>query len=78
MTDRFFAPRHDFADTLVLHGPRLPWALPGALKKVTAPVDIDPLEQMALTDRADWALLRLVGCAALATLVLALASSLRA
>lgn len=69
MIDRFFAPRHDFADTLVLRGAT------GAF--VTAPVDIDPLEQMALTDRADWALLRLIGCATLATLVLALASSLR-
>jgi hypothetical protein len=70
MTDRFFSPRRDFADTLALRRPGLPW--------VTAPADIDPLEQMARADRADWALLRLVACAALATLVLALAGSLRA
>ncbi len=36
----------------------------------------DPVEQMALADRADWMLLRLVLCAATATLMLALASSL--
>jgi hypothetical protein len=36
----------------------------------------DPVEQMASADRADWLLLRLVLCAASATLVLALASSL--
>lgn len=36
----------------------------------------DPIEQMALADRADWMLLRLVLCAATATLVLAVASSL--
>lgn len=41
------------------------------------PLDaLDPVEQMALADRADWMLLRLVLCAASATLVLALASSL--
>lgn len=37
----------------------------------------DPLVQMAQADRADWALMRLVLCAALATLLLALAGSLR-
>jgi len=36
----------------------------------------DPLEQIALADRADWLLLRLVLCTATATLLLALASSL--
>jgi hypothetical protein len=38
----------------------------------------DILEQMAVADRADWVLLRLVLCAAGATLLLALASSLGA
>lgn len=37
---------------------------------------IDPLEQIAEADSADLKLLRLVGCAALATLVMAVASSL--
>jgi len=37
---------------------------------------LDPVEQMALADRADWMLLRLVLCAAAATLLLAVASSL--
>jgi hypothetical protein len=36
----------------------------------------DAEEQLALADRADWMLLRLVLCAATATLLLALASSL--
>ena len=41
------------------------------------PLDaLDPVEQMALADRADWMLLRLVLCAAAATLLLAVASSL--
>ena len=38
--------------------------------------NLDPVEQMALADRADWMLLRLVLCAAAATLLLAVASSL--
>lgn len=38
--------------------------------------NIDPLEQIAQADSADLRLLRLVGCAALATLVMAVASSL--
>ena len=38
----------------------------------------DVFEQMAVSDRADWGLLRLVLCAAGATLLLALASSLGA
>jgi hypothetical protein len=37
---------------------------------------IDPIEQIALADRADWMLLRLVLCAAAATMLLAVASSL--
>ena len=36
----------------------------------------DPIELMARADRADWALLRLVLCAATAIFVLALACSL--
>lgn len=41
------------------------------------PLDsLDALEQMALAERADWLLLRLVLCAAVATLLLALATSL--
>lgn len=38
----------------------------------------DPLEQMRLDDRADWALLKLVVCASVATLALAVASTLPA
>ena len=38
--------------------------------------DQDLLEQLNLADRADWLLLRLVGCTALATLLLAAAISL--
>ena len=38
--------------------------------------EIDPIEQMAAQDRADWTLLRLVLCTALATLLLAAASTL--
>jgi hypothetical protein len=38
--------------------------------------EIDPLAQMALAEAADRGLLRLVVCAACATLMLALASSL--
>lgn len=39
-------------------------------------LDIDPLEMLQVADRADWALLRMVACVALATLVLAAACSL--
>lgn len=35
----------------------------------------DPLEQMARDDREDWALLRLVLCVAVATVLMAVASS---
>ena len=38
--------------------------------------ETDPIELFALADRADWALLRMVSCVAIATLVLAAASSL--
>jgi hypothetical protein len=37
---------------------------------------LDPLEQMSRADAADWTLLRLVLCAAAATLALAVAASL--
>ena len=36
----------------------------------------DPLEQMRRDDRADWGLLRLVVCVAVAVLVLAVAAAL--
>lgn len=36
----------------------------------------DPLEQMARDDREDWALLRLVVCVAVATVAMAIASTL--
>lgn len=36
----------------------------------------DPLERMALDDREDWALLRLVVCVAIATVAMAIASTL--
>jgi hypothetical protein len=35
----------------------------------------DPIEQMALDDREDWILLRLVVCVAVATVLLAAAST---
>ena len=38
--------------------------------------DCDPQELLTLSDHADWVLLRLVSCSALATLVLATAISL--
>ncbi len=44
---------------------------------LSLPLDpFDALEQMARADQADWVLLRLVLCAAGATLLLAVASSL--
>jgi hypothetical protein len=36
---------------------------------------LDPLEQMARDDRDDWVLLRLVVCVAVATMALAIAST---
>lgn len=62
-----YLKRADFSDTLVL--PQSPFAAAPAA---------DPIEQMVLADRADWALLRLVLCASVATLLLALATSLHA
>lgn len=50
---------------------------PAPLQRVS-PRHPDPLEQMLLDDRADWALLKLVLCAAIATLALAVASTLPA
>ena len=47
-----------------------PFALPAS-----ALDDQDLVEQLGLADRADWLLLRLVGCTALATLLLALTVS---
>jgi hypothetical protein len=61
--------RPDFSDTLALRG--------GATAFGPHWAGTDPIEQMAQSDRADWVLLRLVCCATLATLVLALASTLR-
>lgn len=40
------------------------------------PRRVDPLEQMRLDDHADWELLRLVVCVAVATLALAMASTM--
>lgn len=59
------AIRHEFADTVT--------ALPGQRPLVLA---FDPIEQIVRAEREDWTLLRLVLCAATATMVLALASSL--
>ena len=67
-----FASRNhplDFADTRLDRGFSVPNF--GRLEN-----SIDPMEQIAHAERADLKLLRLVGCAALATLVMALASSL--
>jgi hypothetical protein len=47
-----------------------------ALPALTRPAESDPLKQMAMADAADRGLLRLVACAAVATLVLAAAASL--
>lgn len=59
----FKSRRIDFADTLVR-------AAPGPH---TAS---DPLQALLAAERADWVMLRLVACTALATLVLGLAGSL--
>jgi hypothetical protein len=64
-------PRRDFADTLTASAEG-PWAW-AALSRHEG---IDANELMASTDAADSHLLRLVVCAAVATLLLALASSL--
>jgi hypothetical protein len=66
-----FASRNhllDFADTRLDRGFSVPNF--GRLE------NIDPLEQIAHAESADLRLLRLVVCAALATLLMALASSL--
>ena len=64
----YFVPA-DFSDTL---------AAPASWG-VGAKMDpLDPLVQMAAADHADWTLLRLVLCSAVATVVLAVASSLNA
>ncbi len=61
--------RHDFADTRAATEPW--WALSAFARLETA----DAAEQMAFADAADRSLLRLVSCAAVATLLLAVASS---
>ena len=66
-------PRRDFADTLAA-GTDGPWAWT-ALSRHEA---IDAAELSATSDADDRHLLRLVVCAAAATLLLALASSLGA
>ena len=66
-------PRRDFADTLTASADS-PWAW-AALSRHEG---IDAAELMVSTDAADRHLLRLVICAAAATLLLALASSLGA
>ena len=63
--DRNNFTRHEFADTVTATVTPRPLALM-----------LDPLEQMLRAERDDWTLLRLVLCTSMATLVLALASSL--
>ncbi len=58
--------RPDFADTL---------AVPSAPPRPRAE-RLDPIEQLALADQADWTLLRLVVCAGSAILLLGTACSL--
>jgi hypothetical protein len=69
MTPTHLSQRQDFSDTLALRS--------GTSAFASSWANADPIEQMAQSDRADWVLLRLVCCATLATLVLALASTLR-
>ncbi len=64
-------PLHDFADTLAAGADSVLTLAPFARWD-----SVDAQEQLAQSDRADRSLLTLVGCAAAATLVLALASSL--
>lgn len=69
-----FASRNhhlDFADTRFESGLTVP-----NFTRFDRQPNFDPLEQIVQADRADGKLLRLVGCAALATLVMAVASSL--
>jgi len=67
------SPRRDFADTLAA-GTDVPWAW-AALSRHEG---VDAAELSASSDAADRHLLRLVMCAAAATLLLALVSSLGA
>jgi hypothetical protein len=75
-----FAHHHhrlDFADTrLNAAGAGERRASPRPARGREAQPGFDPLEQIAQADAADLQLLRLVGCAALATLLLALACAL--
>jgi len=57
--------RPDFADTVTALSPQRPLAMM-----------LDPIEQVIRAEQQDWALLRLVLCAATATMLLALASSI--
>lgn len=65
---------HDFADTLLAHSPGddKPEARPSWGAAWPA-LGGDPLAEMQRADASDWTLLRLVLCAAAATLLLALA-----
>jgi hypothetical protein len=54
-----------------MNNPTLHFTLPAS-----ALDEQDLLDQLTQADRADWMLLRLVGCTALATLLLAVAISL--
>lgn len=65
--------RRDFSDTLAFQPRRRLGPAVGPDFDRTA----DPIEQMARADRDDWTLLRLVLCTALATGLLALATSLQ-
>jgi hypothetical protein len=66
------APQPDFAPSFQ--------DLPGWEAAVPLPPEMhqgsDPLDQLESADRADQALLRMVGCAACATMLLALAASI--
>jgi len=59
-----------------LRAPRAPRAAPTPHALQRAADDLDPMAQMAQADAADASLMRLVLCAAGATLLLALVSSL--
>ncbi len=51
-------------------------AFPGFALPTSALDEQDLMDQLSQAERADWLLLRLVGCTALATLLLAVAISL--
>lgn len=55
--------------------PRNPATPQPTLGAAPALLGVDPLAQMARDDREDWALLRLVVCVAVATVLMAVASS---